>query len=52
MFEVWQYGPAFLQGAKPWAVSESLSKLEDWAKVYIPHRGHFRFFWWKVLAQT
>ncbi|MGV0635331.1 hypothetical protein ABQE69_14895 [Mycolicibacillus trivialis] len=46
MFGVWEYGPAFLEGAQPYAVSESQSKLEDWADTnnHIPRRGGFRLF--------
>lgn len=50
MYGVWQHGPAFLRGGQPWAVSSDRSKLEEWAKVYIPHRGRFRFFFVESLG--
>ena len=31
MYGLWQSGELFWKGQQPWAVSESLSKLEHWA---------------------
>ena len=37
MYGVWQTSRHFSQpGLQPWAVSKSLSKLEEWAKVHMP----------------
>ena len=44
MYGVWQHGPAFLRGAQPWAVSASLSKLEEWAADNIPIGVGIGFF--------
>jgi hypothetical protein len=42
------YGKQFVtfasNGLQPWAVSESLSKLEEWAKVHMPRADSKRFF--------
>ena len=45
MYGVWQTGRHFSeQGLQPWAVSDSLSALEDWARTNIPVLGAKRFF--------
>jgi hypothetical protein len=45
MYGVWQTGRHFSeQGLQPWAVSGSLSALEDWARTNIPVLGAKRFF--------
>ncbi len=44
MYGVWQSGELFWKGQQPWAVSESLSKLEHWATVNIQHDGRKLFF--------
>ena len=44
MYGVWQTGALFLKGQQPWAVSESLSKLEEWARVHIQQDGQKLFF--------
>lgn len=45
MYGVWQTIRHFCeQGLQPWAVSESLSKLEEWAKVHMPRADSKRFF--------
>lgn len=45
MYGVWQTGRHFCEpGLQPWAVSESLSKLEEWAQVHMPRANSKRFF--------
>jgi DNA invertase Pin-like site-specific DNA recombinase len=45
MYGVWQTGRLFSEpGLQPWAVSSSLSALEDWARTNIPVLGAKRFF--------
>lgn len=45
MYGVWQTGRHFSEpGLQPWAVSSSLSKLEEWARENIPVLGAKRFF--------
>jgi hypothetical protein len=44
MYGVWQSGELFWKGQQPWFVSESLSKLEDWATVNIEHDGQKPFY--------
>lgn len=47
MYGVWQTGKHFWTGQRPWAVSESLSKLEHWATVNIQRDSKKLFFFVK-----
>ena len=45
MYGVWQTGRHFCEpGLQPWAVSESLSKLEEWATTRMLRADSKRFF--------
>jgi hypothetical protein len=53
MYAVWQTSRHFCEpGLQPWAVSSSLSKLEEWAKANVPILGYKRFFFAQTVGPT